>query len=75
MPYPPPDLPGPGIEPVSLTSPALAGRLLTTRATWEAWELLMSWHGVAVGLLQVELLKAVSITVKQTKHHYTGLGL
>ena len=30
------DLPDPGIEPVSITSPALAGRLFTTRATWEA---------------------------------------
>ena len=30
------DLPDPGIEPVFLTSPALAGTFLTTRATWEA---------------------------------------
>ena len=30
------DLPDPGIEPASLTSPALAGRFFTTRATWEA---------------------------------------
>ena len=30
------DLPDPGIEPVSLTSPALAGRFFTTSATWEA---------------------------------------
>ena len=30
------DLPNPGIEPVSLMSPALAGRFFTTRATWEA---------------------------------------
>ena len=36
LPYPPPgDLPDPGIEPASLLSPALAGRLFTTRATWE----------------------------------------
>ena len=27
-------LPDPGIEPVSLTSPALAGRISTTSATW-----------------------------------------
>ena len=39
LPCPPPgDLPNPGIEPVSLTSPALAGRFFTTRATWEAPE-------------------------------------
>ena len=33
---PPGDLPDPGIEPVSLTSPALAGRFFTTSAPWEA---------------------------------------
>ena len=30
------DLPNPGIEPMSLTSPAWAGRFFTTSATWEA---------------------------------------
>ena len=29
------DLPNPGIEPMSLTFPALASRFFTTRATWE----------------------------------------
>ena len=33
---PPGDLPDPGIEPVSLMSPALAGKFFTTSATWEA---------------------------------------
>ena len=32
----PGDLPNPGIRPMSLTSPALAGGFFTTRATWEA---------------------------------------
>ena len=37
LPFPPPgDLPSPGIEPMSLTSPALEGRFFTTSATWEA---------------------------------------
>ena len=37
LPCPPPgDLPNPGIEPASLTTPALAGRFFTTGATWEA---------------------------------------
>ena len=37
LPCPPPeDLPDPGIESVSLTSPALAGRFFTPRAPWEA---------------------------------------
>ena len=35
---PPGDLPDPGIEPSSLTSPTLAGRLLTTSVTWEAYD-------------------------------------
>ena len=36
LPCPPPgNLPNPGIEPTSLTSPALAGRFFTTSATWE----------------------------------------
>ena len=33
---PPGDLPDPGIEPASLTSPVLAGELFSTSATWEA---------------------------------------
>ena len=32
---PPGDLSNPGIEPMSFTSPALAGEFFTTRATWE----------------------------------------
>ena len=33
---PPGDLPDVGINPISFTSPALAGRFFTTSATWEA---------------------------------------
>ena len=37
LPCPPPgDLPNTRIEPISLTSPALAVRFFTTRTTWEA---------------------------------------
>ena len=40
LPCPPPGaLPDPGIEPTSLTSPALAGGFFTTSATWEASDL------------------------------------
>ena len=40
-PFPTPgDLPNPGIEPVPLVTPALAGRFSTTSATWEAPKLL-----------------------------------
>ena len=39
LPCPPPgNLPDPGIKPMSLISPALAGRFSTTSATWEALE-------------------------------------
>ena len=35
--FPPPgDFPDPGIEPMSLMSPALAGGFFSTSATWEA---------------------------------------
>ena len=33
---PPGDLPSPGIEPMSLTSPALTGRFFATSTTWDA---------------------------------------
>ena len=33
---PPGGLPNPGMEPPSFMSPALAGKLFTTSATWEA---------------------------------------
>ena len=37
LPCPPPgDLPNPGTEPASLTSPALAGGFFTTSASWKA---------------------------------------
>ena len=37
VPFPTPgDLPDPGIEPESLASPALAGEVFNTSATWEA---------------------------------------
>ena len=37
LPFPPPgDHPDPGIEPMSLASPGLAGRFFTTSANWEA---------------------------------------
>ena len=41
LPCPPPDLPSPGTEPVSLKSPSLAGKFFTTSATWKPKMLLM----------------------------------
>jgi len=39
----PGDLPYPGIEPMSLESPALAGGFFTIGATWEAHRILCSY--------------------------------
>ena len=39
---PPGDPLDPGIEPVSLKSPALAGRFFTTTTTWEFWRSLIT---------------------------------
>ena len=50
LPCPAPgDIPNPGIEPMSLTSPALAGGFFTTSATWKAW----SYVSVCVCVLSV----------------------
>ena len=39
LPFPTPgDLPDPGIKPVSLASPALAGGFFTTSTTWECYQ-------------------------------------
>ena len=41
LPCPPPwDLPNPGVEPMSLLSPALTGMFFTTSTTWEAHSML-----------------------------------
>ena len=45
---PPGYLPDPGSEPVSFMSPALAGEFFTTRATWEAPELDLTWPCVDI---------------------------
>ena len=48
---PPGDLPDPGIEPTTLTSPPLVGRFFTTSATWEAqthvW-ILIDFHNLII---------------------------
>ena len=44
LPFPSPgDLPDPGVEPVSLVSPALAGEFSTTSAPWEAHISTLLW--------------------------------
>ena len=49
---PPGDLPDPGVEPMSLMSPALAGGFFTTNATWEALSVVYNKHNAAAKSLQ-----------------------
>ena len=51
LPFPTPgDLPDPGIEPLSLTSPTLEGGFFTTSATWEAHAMLCTIFKWDLGL-------------------------
>ena len=62
---PPGDLPNPGIEPISLTSPALAGGFFTTSTTWEACLMLYVSHNYAEHLKFICYLLYVSyISIK-----------
>ena len=62
LPCPPPgDLPGSGIKPVSLTSPALAGGLFSS-----AWELLLCWGQVGSNSLTKDWTWAPSIGSTQS---------
>ena len=55
-PCPPPwDLPDTEIEPVSLTSPALAGWFFTTSATWKARIPTLITEKIAHGVLSISL--------------------
>ena len=53
----PGDLPDPGMESPSLTSPALAGRFFTTSATWEAPKTLSILIYFIPSVLQVKKLR------------------
>ena len=50
---PPGDLPNPGIEPMSVVSPALVGEFFITSATWEAhyYDLLKKMNSTVLGVL------------------------
>ena len=51
LPCPSPgDLPNPGIELTSLTSPALAGRFFTTSTTWEVYQRGKGWGRDKLGV-------------------------
>ena len=53
--FPPPGgLPNPGIKPMSLTSPALAGRFFTTSDAWEAPSYIESIINLVVPLTDIQ---------------------
>ena len=64
LPFPPPgELPDPGIEPVSLASPALAGRFFTTSATQEVHYRLISYTKDFEEKLKKEFIISEKITI------------
>ena len=78
---PPGDLPHPGMEPVSLTSSALASRIFTTSATWDAFCSAKSLQSCSIlcdlidssppgspvpGILQARTLEWVAISFSNT---------
>ena len=86
LPFPPlGNLPNPGIEPASLSSPALAGRFFTTSATWELfarhcekyfWYYFIkpSWHyKIKITFINLYCLGYISV-IKQS-HNPSGLKL
>ena len=52
------DLPHPEIEPMSLTSPALAGRFFTTSATWELKFLRVGGTGATQGHMEKHQIRS-----------------
>ena len=62
LPYLPSEvLPDPGVEPVSLKSPALAGRFFTTGTTWEAPSQVLIVANRAIAALNIRILIKHSI--------------
>ena len=74
LPCPPPgNLLDPGIKPASLRSSALAGRFLTTRATWKApsshWEVVDFFFFLQIAMRQItlNLVMALLCSCSETK--------
>ena len=81
MSFPTPrDLPEPGIEPMSLVSPALAGGFFTTNATWEAYHTLqgitnLEYLGQIKYVFLILLLHLSQFCTYYFVDHLTILGL
>ena len=62
MPFPPPgDLPDPRIEPTSLVSPALGGRLFTTSTAWKAFSSIQRDHKISFLIYSVMYFDCIRI--------------
>ena len=67
LPCPPTrDLPDPGIKPMSLTSPALAGGIFTTSATWETHQMQTTGHPWLHGFCRLLLPQVVGALAPST---------
>ena len=67
LPCPPPaDLPDPGIEPASITSPELAGEFFTTSATWEAQQIYTTTHKINNKLSTLKPIMEKNLKKKNT---------
>ena len=62
---PPGDLPDEGTEPVSLTSPALAGRFFTTNDAWEAPGIRAAGHILSYASHPHEVLRRFYLLFEQ----------
>ena len=62
----PGDLPDPGIEPVSLMPPALAGRFFITSATWNSSESKTVKIPSVTGSREVKMIKKIFEKVNRT---------
>ena len=71
LPGPPPgDLPYPGIKPLSLRSPALAGGFFSISATWEAHMHQHTVENFEAKLMQAQLLPRAPVREGMSKPPY-----
>ena len=64
LPCPPPgDLPDPGIEPSSHTSPALAGGFFTTSTTWKPSNILLAFIQVTVNISRIGIITVIKVNI------------
>ena len=64
LPCPPPgDLPDPGMEPSSHTSPALAGGFFTASTTWMPPDILLAFIQVTVNISRIGVITVIKVNI------------